>query len=113
MKTDLSHIERHKVAGDGGDDGGAWVIGKLRVIASWGKGWDHVSVSRKDRCPDWAEMDFVKRLFWEDEEAVMQLHPPRSTWVNNHASCLHLWRPHWRPVPLPPVWMVGVLGVEP
>jgi hypothetical protein len=25
----------------------------------------------------------------------MQLHPPRSIWVNTHNFCLHLWRP-WR-----------------
>jgi hypothetical protein len=47
-------------------------------------------------------MDFVKRTFWEDTEAVMQLHPPRSEHVNYHEYCLHLWRPQDAAIPLPP-----------
>lgn len=47
-------------------------------------------------------MDHIKRLFWDDEEAVMQLYPPRSCWVNNHEFCLHLWRPKHVEIPLPP-----------
>lgn len=31
-----------------GVDGGAWQLGYLRVIASVGEGWEHVSVSRID-----------------------------------------------------------------
>lgn len=86
----------------------------LKVIASDGDdgtadhGWEHVSVSYPDRCPTWQEMCLVKSLFWDEEDAVMQLHPPRSTWVNNHNFCLHLWRPTGAAVPLPPQWMVGV-----
>lgn len=81
---------------------------QVRVIASDGMGWEHVSVSRKDRMPTWEEMCQVKELFWDDEDAVMQLHPPKSTWVNNHQFCLHLWRPIDAAVPLPPSLMVGV-----
>lgn len=101
-----------------GDDFGAFVIpgpcGRdLRVIASPGDAddsipWEHVSVSLPNRCPNWEEMDFVKRLFWNDEEAVMQLHPPRSKWVNNHPYCLHLWRPIKQEIPLPPEIAVGI-----
>lgn len=89
----------------------------LRVIAHDGVedvasgdeagGWEHVSVSLPNRCPTWIEMDHVKRLFWEDEDAVMQLHPPRSQWVNLHPFCLHLWRPVSDPIPLPPAQLVG------
>ncbi|MCX8016968.1 MAG: hypothetical protein N2690_03550, partial [Rhodocyclaceae bacterium] len=32
----------------------------LRVIASHEDGWEHVSVSRPDRCPTWEEMCRVK-----------------------------------------------------
>lgn len=78
-----------------------------------GERWEHVSVSLPNRCPTWEEMCMVKALFWDDEDSVMQLHPPRSTWVNNHPYCLHLWRPVDAAVPLPPEWMVGIreLGV--
>lgn len=54
--------------------------------------WEHVSVSREDRCPTWEEMCMVKALFWEDEETVIQIHPPKSQYVNRHKFCLHLWR---------------------
>jgi hypothetical protein len=70
-------------------------------------GWEHVSVSLPNRCPTWAEMDRVKRLFWSDEDTVLQLHPPRSLWVNCHPYCLHLWRPIGVALPLPPSALVG------
>lgn len=79
----------------------------LRVIASDGADWEHVSVSIKSRCPTWEEMCYVKGLFWDDEDAVMQLHPPRSDWVNNHRFCLHLWRPLKQSIPLPDSLLVG------
>lgn len=37
----------------------------LKVIASSGEGWDHVSVSLPNRCPNWIEMDFIKRTFFK------------------------------------------------
>jgi hypothetical protein len=102
---------------DNGDDFGAFRIPgpcgeTLMVIASPGDAdenipWEHVSVSCKNRCPRWMEMDFIKRIFWNDEDAVMQLHPPRSEWVNNHPHCLHLWRPADGYIPLPPSIAVG------
>ena len=52
-------------------------------------------------------MCWVKDLFWAAEEAVMQLHPPKSEWVNNHNYCLHLWRPLDGNIPLPPSIAVG------
>lgn len=80
----------------------------LRVIASSGEGWDHVSVSRTTRCPNWPEMCAVKELFFVDNETAMQLHPPRADWINNHQYCLHLWRPHDGAIPRPPSILVGV-----
>jgi len=74
----------------------------------------------------WGEMSFVKEMFFLDEEAVMQLHPPRSQYVNQHPNCLHLWRPQTQAerdaindqdgkefptpthgIPLPPMIFVG------
>jgi hypothetical protein len=91
----------------------------LRIMANDGSegGWEHVSVSidASDRCPSWTEMCIVKSLFWDDDEAVMQLHPPKSDYVNNHPGCLHLWRPVPEvigEIPLPPSIMVGIKGLE-
>jgi len=84
----------------------------LRIIASSGDStvgvdWEHVSVSTHHRCPNWLEMCFVKDLFWDEEETVMQLHPPKSRWINNHPYCLHMWRPCTQAIPLPPDIAVG------
>jgi hypothetical protein len=102
---------------DTGDDFGAFsVVGPrgelLKIIVSPGDAdpdipWEHVSVSLKNRCPTWAEMCWVKDMFWEPEETVVQFHPPRSRWVNNHSFCLHLWRPINQEIPLPPEVAVG------
>lgn len=80
----------------------------LKIIAGDGFGWEHVSVSRKDRCPTWEEMCIVKELFWtEPEDYVIQYHPPRSDYVNLHEYCLHLWRPIGIALPRPPSMLVG------
>lgn len=93
----------------------------LRVIASDGSGadeadpvryWEHVSVSLPHRCPTWEEMAYIKGIFWDAEDAVMQLHPPASTYVNNHPYCLHLWRPTSVAIPLPPAIAVGIVGID-
>lgn len=68
--------------------------GFLFCIASDGAGWEHVSVSpsRKNRTPTWREMGIVKDLFWDPEDVVIQIHPPKSEYVNCHPNVLHLWR---------------------
>jgi hypothetical protein len=71
------------------------------------EGWEHVSISTRRRPPNWQEMCFVKDLFWDEQECVIQFHPPRSEYVNNHPHCLHLWRPTDNHVRLPPSILVG------
>lgn len=83
-------------------------------IASDGEGWQHVSVSfgKNHKTPSWEVMCAVKALFWEDEDIVIQLHPPRSKWINNHPGCLHLWRcTDGREQPMPAGILVGWEGV--
>jgi hypothetical protein len=86
----------------------------LKIISSGsdGTGWEHVSVSTERRPPNWQEMCFAKDLFWSEEECVMQLHPPKSEYVNNHPHCLHLWRPVDVKIPMPPTILVGIKGLE-
>lgn len=61
-------------------------------IASDGAGWEHVSVHVEERfklrIPSWNEMCFVKNLFWSDQDLVVQYHPPKSEYVNNHPLCI-------------------------
>ncbi|WP_446471645.1 DUF7694 domain-containing protein [Bradyrhizobium archetypum] len=86
---------------------------RLRIVGLVRPGWEHVSVSTPRRCPNWEEMCFVKDLFWDEEECVMQLHPPHSQYVNNSRYCLHLWKPTRQDIPVPPVSFVGVVGLGP
>ncbi len=87
---------------------------QLRIVASGAdaddaisEGWEHVSISTRRRCPNWIEMCFVKDLFWSEDECVVQFHPPKSEYVNNHPNCLHLWRQK-SGFPTPPSILVGV-----
>lgn len=79
---------------------------KIKVIASDGAGWDHVSVSLKHRCPTWHEMCWIKDLFFEKEETVIQFHPAESEYKNFHEFTLHLWRNQNEQIQLPYLWMV-------
>jgi len=87
---------------------------RVQTIASWGDGWEHVSVSLCDIgvCPPWEIMCQIKDVFFEPEEVCFQLHPAQSSYVNNHEGCLHIWKPIGKEIPCPPVWMVGVPGVD-
>ena len=84
----------------------------LQIIAADGQhtGWEHVSVSLDQEgrklgrvTPSWATMCFVKDLFWEPEECVVQFHPPASKHVNDHPGVLHLWRKVGGDFPMPPI----------
>lgn len=83
----------------------------LRIIATVGDGWEHISVSRTNRPPSWEEMSWVARKFFGDEPA-MQLHVSSADHVNHHPNCLHWWRPQAVELPLPPYWMVGPKAKE-
>lgn len=120
-------VERWRVrvglfASGTGDDFGAFIIPgprgrNLCVIASSGDeaagaDWEHVSVSLPSRLPNWPEMCFIKCLFWDPEDVVMQLHLAQSKWINNHPYCLHMWRPLKEIIPLPPAATVGIQNLD-
>lgn len=68
--------------------------------------WEHVSVHmieyRIARIPTWSEMCTVKDIFWEEEELVVQFHPPKSEYVNTHPYVLHLWKSKNNAIASPP-----------
>jgi hypothetical protein len=84
------------------------------IIASDGSGWEHVSVhvasKKTQRTPTWNEMCQIKDLFWDDEDCVVQYHPPKSEYVNQHKHTLHLWRSTDRVIPVPESVLVGIIG---
>lgn len=125
MKADWSHLEPARKTTGGlyatatGEKQGVFYLRRVRtnfvVIASSGDEsipWEHVSVRAIDykgeRVPTWEEMCFIKAAFWDDEECVVQFHPPRSEYVNNHPYVLHLWKPIGLEMPRPPKIAVGV-----
>lgn len=96
-----------------GTDGfsGFLVIDRVNMsfVASWGGGWDHVSIAplKRNKLPTWEQMCKAKELFFKPNEAVIQIHPPVDEYVNNMSNCLHLWRANDKPMTLPPSFMVG------
>jgi hypothetical protein len=89
---------------------------KLQIVAeNENQNWEHVSVSltKHRRSPNWPEMCFVKDLFWDEEECVVQFHPPLSQYARNHRYCLHLWKPTHQTIPAPPASLVGIVGLGP
>jgi hypothetical protein len=64
--------------------------------------WEHCSVSGQVRTPDWDEMCFVKKCFWDDDETVVQFHPAESDYINFHDHTLHMWRVIGVEFPVPP-----------
>ncbi|SRR5260370_9467 len=81
-------------------------------------GWEHVSASARfgrdykdPSIPTWAEMCYVKDLFWDDEDVVVQFHPRKSEYVNEQPHTLHLWRPIHVELPVPPTILVGTQAI--
>ncbi len=83
---------------------------KGTIIVSNGAGWEHVSVSpqKKHYIPTWDDMSTIKELFFNDDEAVIEIHPPKIDYVNNMPNCLHLWRCSYKEMVLPPSCLVGI-----
>lgn len=85
---------------------------KAICLASDGAGWEHVSVriacEGDSRTPTWAEMCKIKALFWDEQDWVVQYHPARSEYVNNHPHVLHLWRPIGVEIATPPSILIGL-----
>lgn len=119
MKTLNEILQSERLLDVGtGIDGGRGIIRMPNwtgsVIWSLGGGWEHVSVAPRQRkiVPSWEDMCWLKDMFFEEQECVVQYHPPKSECVNNLSNCLHLWRPVYENMPTPPSIMVGLKGIE-
>jgi hypothetical protein len=130
MKPSFEHLSKYRIrTGPLGSDNSAGCQGAfeipfknntiiLQIIASNGidgefkTGWEHVSLKAKVkgsshwRCPTWEEMSYIKDLFWNDNETVIQFHPSKSSYINTHPAVLHLWKPFGIEIPLPPTILV-------
>jgi hypothetical protein len=97
-------VDHYQSSGD--DMNGAFVIpfngATLRVIASTGEGWEHVSVSLENRVPTYDEMVHIAGLFFRDHEMAIQYRMPVEDHINIHPYVLHWWRPQNKKIPTPP-----------
>jgi hypothetical protein len=53
--------------------------------------WLHVSVSRRNKLPSWADLREVKDLFLGPKRCALHLIPPDEHYINVHPFVLHLW----------------------
>ncbi len=86
----------------------------LSVMCSSDDQWEHCSVlvEGKKRTPTWEEMCFIKDMFWDDHDVVVQYHPAKKDYVNNANFTLHLFRSVTTQFPTPPNIMVGMTDKE-
>lgn len=120
----LNNLDKYRLTGPGiikmygsagNSENGAFLIkspidgADMYVVAAIGDGWEHVSVSRKNRCPNWPEMAHVKAVFFNEDETTMQLHVPDVDHINIMNHCLHIWKPVDQEIPMPPSYMVGIV----
>jgi hypothetical protein len=64
-----------------------------QVIISDGGGWRHLSATNAQRrqLPSWHIMCRLRDAFFPDDSWVVQFHPPKTAYINDHAYVLHLW----------------------
>ena len=107
---ECKRISVNMIGMDGGHGTIAMPTWTGSVIWSRGGGWEHVSVSpMKSRIvPSWDDMCLLKDIFFNNDEAVIQIHPPKGEYVNNMSNCLHLWRCYYTDMVLPPSCFVGI-----
>lgn len=115
MKTldEIKESKRVLINKVGSDGGQGWIVlgnWEGTVIWSTGAGWQHVSVCPRQLriTPTWDDMCKIKDIFFNDDEAVIQIHPPKEEYVNNMPNCLHLWRCTYKEMILPPSILVGI-----
>ncbi len=93
----------YQTKGTGNEGFFVFPLRRLNVLASNGSGWDHVSISRFDKtAPTWEEMCWVKDLFFEETEWVLQYHPAKEDYIDYGRNVLHLWKPQGIEIPKPP-----------
>lgn len=80
---------------------------KCLVALTICKGWEHLSVSHKNKIPSWLTMEEMKEMFFKNDEECFQFHPKADDYINNNEYTLHIWRPLEEKLPIPPSVLVG------
>ena len=69
---------------------GLLVLVTLDLTSDGGR-WLHVSFSRANELPSWADVGEVKGAFVGPDRVAVQVFPRANEHVNLHPWCLHLW----------------------
>ena len=107
--NEIKQDKRIQVQQRGEDGINGWITLRGQTfffVCSNGGGWDHVSVSHRNRCPSWDEMCVFKDIFFRKDECCIEYHPAEKNYVNVHQYCLHIWKPQKVELPTPPVRFV-------
>ena len=103
---EIHEFQQHPIEKDAFVINGYWFdpVSQKRFVFVFSNdnGWEHLSVSRSNRCPTWDEMCRIKDVFFAEEERCVEYHPPKSEYVNIHPYCLHIWKPIGIELPHPP-----------
>lgn len=68
----------------------ARIIATVAEAPDGSREWLHVSISRPDRMPEYADLTLLHRAFYGDRWAYQVFAPPNAH-VNIHPFALHLW----------------------
>jgi len=55
--------------------------------------WKHASISHPRRYPFWEEILDVRYSFFDKDDEVVQILPPKNEYINVSKNCFHLWSP--------------------
>lgn len=55
--------------------------------------WKHASISHHARYPTWDEILDVRYAFFDENDDVVQILPPKREYINVSKNCFHLWSP--------------------
>lgn len=80
---------------------------KCLVMMTCINGWEHLTVSHKNKIPSWECMNEMKEMFFNDDEECFQFHPKKENYINNNEYCLHIWRRTDGQMMTPPHILVG------
>ena len=71
---------------------GLRAIVTVDLMDGWQAGhWLHLSISRADRVPTWAELVRARDALGYKEWLFIQMLAPASAWLNVHDYCMHLY----------------------
>lgn len=64
---------------------------KCLIMVAQENGRWHLSISRKDRYPNWDEIKRARYDHMPKDILVAMLLPPENEYVNLYSNCFHLW----------------------